>query len=91
MTRRDNLLEDIGKDIHRMEQHERAPATWVGIAVTGGTVGLLFVVPIVAGAYLGRWLDTLAEGYSVRWTVSGILLGIATGGYNAFRFLRSRT
>jgi ATP synthase protein I len=45
----------------------------------------------VLGAYLGRWLDTLASGYSVRWTVSLIVLGITVGGYNVFRFLRDRT
>jgi len=54
-------------------------------------LGLLFVVPIVAGAYLGRWLDTLATGYSVRWTVSLIVLGIGVGAYNVFRFLQEKS
>jgi ATP synthase protein I len=54
------------------------------------TVGLLFVVPIVGGAYLGRWLDSLAAGYSVRWTVSLIVLGIALGAYNAYLFMKGR-
>lgn len=90
MTDRDRLLEDTSKDVHRLEKHEQAPATWVGIAFYGGTVGLLFVVPIVGGAYLGRWLDSLAAGYSVRWTVSLIVLGIALGAYNAYHFMRGR-
>lgn len=46
------------------------------------------MTPIVLGAYLGRWLDTLAAGYSVRWTVGSIVLGIVTGGYNVFRFIQ---
>jgi ATP synthase protein I len=57
----------------------------------GGTLGLLFVTPIVGGAYLGRWLDTLVAGYSVRWTVSLIVLGIVVGGYNVMRFLQEKT
>jgi ATP synthase protein I len=57
----------------------------------GGTLGLMFVVPIVAGAYLGRWLDTLVAGYSVRWTVSLIVLGIVVGAYNVIRFLQEKS
>jgi ATP synthase protein I len=91
VTDRRRLLEDTGKDVRRLESRERAPATWVGIAFYGGTVGLLFVVPIVAGAYLGRWLDSLVEGYSVRWTVSLIVLGIAVGAWNAYRFMKGRS
>lgn len=91
MTDRDKLIADTDKDVHRLDEKERAPATWLGIAFYGGTVGLLFVVPIVGGAYLGRWLDSLASGYSVRWTVSCIVLGIALGAYNALRFMRSRS
>ncbi|MGB7988203.1 MAG: AtpZ/AtpI family protein [Candidatus Methylophosphatis roskildensis] len=90
MTDRDKLIEDTGKDVRRLEERERAPATWAGIAFYGGTVGLLFVVPIVGGAYLGRWLDSLTAGYSVRWTVSLIVLGIALGAYNAYRFMKDR-
>jgi ATP synthase protein I len=91
VTDRQKLLQDTGKDIRRLEARERAPATWVGIAFYGGTVGLLFVVPIVAGAYLGRWLDSLVSGYSVRWTVSLIVLGVAVGAWNAYHFMRGRS
>ena len=52
-----------------------------------GTIAGLFVLPVVGGAYLGRWLDGLAEGYSVRWTVSLILLGVVIGGINVYRYL----
>lgn len=89
-NRRDKLVEDTERDLRRLARHEREPAGMVGLLVYGGTVGLLFVVPTVLGAYLGRWLDSLAHGYSVRWTVSCILLGIALGGYNAYRFIKER-
>lgn len=91
MTFRDKLIRHTRRDIERLKNKAFTPTTWIGILLYGGTLGLLFVVPIVAGAYLGRWLDTLAPGYSVRWTVSLIVLGIAVGGYNVFRFLKDRT
>jgi ATP synthase protein I len=91
MTFRNKLIRHTRRDIERLKRKTLAAKTWVGILLYGGTLGLLFIVPIVAGAYLGRWLDTLASGYSVRWTVSLIVLGIAVGGYNVFRFLRDRT
>jgi len=90
MSFRDKLIETTRRDVRRLDDKARRPATWVGMLFYGGTLGLLFVVPIVAGAYLGRWLDTLAAGYSVRWTVSLIVLGILVGGYNVFRFLQEK-
>lgn len=90
MTDRDKLIEQTGRDVQRLEQREKAPAGLVGMLLYGGVLGLLFVVPIVAGAYLGRWLDSLAPGYSVRWTLSLLLLGIVVGGYNVWRLLKGR-
>ncbi|OQW72024.1 MAG: ATP synthase subunit [Proteobacteria bacterium ST_bin11] len=91
MNFRDKLIEHTRRDLQRLQDKSRRPATWVGMLLYGGTLGLLFVVPIVAGAYFGRWLDTLATGYSVRWTVSLIVLGILVGGYNVFRFLQEKS
>lgn len=90
MSFRGKLIDRTRRDVRRLDNRERRPATWIGVLLYGGTLGLLFVVPIIAGAYLGRWLDGLATGYSVRWTVSLIVLGIVTGGYNAIRFLREK-
>jgi len=91
MTDQKKLLADTSRDVQRLEQKARRPATWVGIMFYGGTLGLLFVVPIVAGAYLGRWLDSLIAGYSVRWTMSLIVLGIVLGAYNVYRFLKDKS
>jgi ATP synthase protein I len=85
------LLEKSHQDVQRLDKRLKHPAKLVGMLFYGGTLGLLFVVPVVGGAYLGRWLDTLASGYSVRGTISLILLGIAVGGYNVFRFLQEKT
>ena len=60
----------------------------LGLLITGGTAGLLLVAPMVAGAYLGHWLDEQASAFSERWTVNLILLGLAFGAYNVYLFFR---
>ena len=91
MSFRQKLQESTRRDLQRLENHKQLPATWAGLLFSGGVLGLLFVVPIIGGAYLGRWLDTLLSGYSVRWTLSLIVLGIAVGAYNVFRFLQGKS
>jgi ATP synthase protein I len=53
-----------------------------------GTLGLLFVVPVIAGAYVGQWLDSLVPGYSMRWTLSLIVLGVGIGAMNVYLNVR---
>ncbi len=90
MSFRHKLIVQLRQDLRRLEHQSHRPVTWLGMVLYGGTLGLLFVVPIILGAYLGRWLDGLVTGYSVRWTLSLILLGIGLGGYNVWHFLRER-
>ena len=78
------LKEEVAKQIRRMEQAEHDQPTLLRQTVYLGTLGLLFVVPIVVGAYVGRWLDGLSTGYSIRWTLSLMLLGIAIGALNVY-------
>ncbi len=84
----EKLRNAVEQDSQRMQRAERAHRSPLALLVYGGTVGLLFVTPIVGGAYLGRWFDTLMSGYSVRWTVSMIVLGIVLGGWNVHRFIK---
>ena len=56
-----------------------------------GTLGLLFVLPVVLLAYLGTWLDGLAPAYSSRWTVSMILLGLCVGAINVWLYIREHS
>lgn len=71
-----------------MKQAEQERPTLIAQTVYMGTLGLLFVLPVVAGAYLGHWLDGLAEGYSIRWTLSLIVLGLIVGAVNVYLFIR---
>jgi ATP synthase protein I len=78
----------VERDSARIERGERGRRSLLAHTVFLGSLSVLFVAPLVAGAYLGRWLDGLAEGYSVRWTVNLILLGLALGILNVWLFIR---
>jgi ATP synthase protein I len=88
MQPRDELGKRIDRQTRRMKQTDRDRRTLMAQTVYIGTLGLVFVLPVVAGAYLGRWLDSLVAGYSIRWTVSLILLGVITGMINVYFLIK---
>ena len=88
MTDQDKLTDEVAKQARRIQQAERERRTILAQSLYLGTLGLLFIVPLIAGAYLGRWLDSLYEGYSVRWTMSLIVLGIVAGAVNVYLLVR---
>ena len=56
-----------------------------------GTVGLMFILPVVAGAYAGLWLDARVSkpgAFSVEWTLTGITSGVALGAMNVYLLIR---
>jgi len=88
MKRENQLKEEVAKQIRRMKQAEHDRPTLLRQTVYLGTLGLLFVVPVVIGAYVGRWLDGLSAGYSMRWTLSLIVLGVGIGALNVYLNVR---
>ena len=74
----------------RIKKAERDKSTLIAQTVFTGTLGLLLVLPIIAGAYLGHWLDNLDEGYSVKWTLGFVFLGIVIGAMNVYLFIKER-
>jgi ATP synthase protein I len=84
----DELRKQVERQARRMKKAERERPTLIAQTVYIGTLGLLFVLPVIGGAYLGRWLDGLMAGYSIRWTMSLILLGVFVGGLNVYLFIR---
>ena len=46
------------------------------------------MVPVVGGAYLGRWLDGRGVGGGQSWTLTLILLGLGLGVYNFWSYYR---
>jgi ATP synthase protein I len=84
------LRRRVERDARRMRKAEREREGLLVQTVYLGTIGLVFVLPVVAGAYLGHWLDTLSDGYSMRWTLSLLFLGLAIGAFNVYFLIRSR-
>jgi len=82
------LKERIELQTRRMKRAEQDRPTLLGQTIYVGTLGLLMVIPVVAGAYVGQWLDGFADGYSIRWTLSLILLGVVIGAVNVYLFVR---
>lgn len=83
-----DLRKQVERQARRMKKAERERPTLIGQTVYIGTLGLLFVLPVIGGAYLGQWLDSIASGYSVRWTVSLILVGVFVGMWNVYLFIK---
>ncbi|WP_321370160.1 AtpZ/AtpI family protein [uncultured Desulfuromusa sp.] len=83
-----NLEKQARHQAQRMQEAEKKRPTLLGQTVYIGTLGLLFVLPMVGGAYLGLWLDGLFTGYSIRWTISLILVGVMIGAINVYLFIK---
>lgn len=79
----------VDRQVERMQRAERERQTLLAQTVYLGSLGLMFVLPVVAAAYLGHWLDERLSGYSMRWTLSLISVGIAVGAFNVYWLIRS--
>lgn len=84
----EQLRKSVEKQVHRMQKAERERPTLLAQSVFMGTLALLFVLPVVLGAYLGNWLDEMSEGYSIRWSIGMILLGLVVGFANVYLYFR---
>jgi ATP synthase protein I len=82
------LQRRIDEQVERLKKAERERPTLLAQTTYIGTLGLLLVLPVVGGAYLGRWLDDMLPGYSLRWTLSMIFLGLVIGGVNVYLYVR---
>jgi ATP synthase protein I len=84
----DNLKRQVEQRVKRLVRAQREIPTVLGQSLYMGTLGLLLVLPVVGGAYLGRWIDGMVAGYSVRWTLSCLFLGLVVGGVNVYLLMR---
>jgi len=81
------LVESQSKRMEKAKQERQSVAAQT---IYLGVLGFLLVLPIIVGAFLGRWLDERMSGYSLRWTLSLIILGVAVGAVNVYLFIREK-
>ncbi|MBI1214996.1 MAG: F0F1 ATP synthase subunit [Alphaproteobacteria bacterium] len=84
MSEQEELEKQVARQAGRMKQAEKDRPTLLAQTSYIGTLGLVFVLPVIAGAYFGNWLDEKFSGYSVRWTLGFLLLGAICGGFNVY-------
>ena len=84
----ERLKASVQTQVGRIQKAERARRTLLANTVYLGTLGLIFVLPVIAGAYLGNWLDNRIKGYSFSWTVTLIVLGVFVGAMDVYLFVR---
>jgi ATP synthase protein I len=82
------LMSKAEEDVKRIRKAEAEKRTLMAQTLFLGTVGISIALPIVAGAYLGSWLDSKLTGFSVSWTISLILSGVFIGALNVYLLIR---
>ncbi|WP_142524923.1 AtpZ/AtpI family protein [Methylacidimicrobium cyclopophantes] len=82
------LAKQVGKDVEKMKRAEKEKQDVLSSWLSLGTIGLLFITPVVIGAFAGRWLDQHLAGYAIHWTITGILLGVILGAVSVYNHIR---
>jgi ATP synthase protein I len=88
MNHDQQLRKRIEQQVRRMKRADAERPTLLAQTIYLGTLGLLLVLPVVVGAYLGHWLDERTGGYSTSWTLSLIVLGVVIGAVNVYLLIR---
>jgi ATP synthase protein I len=87
-TSTSELEKRVERQARRMQKAARERPTLFAQTAYIGVLGMLLVLPVVGGAYLGLWLDRLSGGYSFRWTLSLIVLGVVVGSMNVYLYIK---
>jgi ATP synthase protein I len=85
MNDQQRLKKKIESQVKRIKKAERNPGPNLPSI---GTLGLVMILPIIGGVYLGNWLDDMVEGYSTHWTLSLLFAGIVVGIFNVYFLIK---
>ena len=90
MNHKQRLQKQVENQVKRIKKARREKTSILAQTVYLGTLGLVLVLPIVGGAYLGAWLDSLLTGYSMSWTLNLLLLGVVVGAVNVYFLVKEK-
>jgi ATP synthase protein I len=82
------FFKDIERKLVKMKKAEEK-GFW-GTVVFIGSVGVMFVVPVIVGAYVGWVIDGKYKTEGVSWTLTFILVGIMVGAYSVYHSVYKR-
>ncbi|CZG73492.1 TPA: F0F1 ATP synthase subunit [Legionella pneumophila subsp. pneumophila] len=82
------LEQQVKRKVRKINEAKKGKSTLLAQTVYLGTLGFVFVLPIITGAYLGVWLDEQIKGYSMSWTINLILLGVIVGAINVYLLIK---
>jgi ATP synthase protein I len=88
MNNQQRLKKKIESQVKRIKKAEHDRPNLLSQTVNFSTLVLVMLLPIIAGAYLGHWLDDLVEGYSMHWTLSLLVIGIVIGIFNVYFLIK---
>lgn len=83
-----NLMKSVKNSIKKMEEAKKEQKTILAQTIYLGTLGIVFILPPIVGAYLGVWLDDTLKGFSFSWTMSLICTGIFVGALNVYLLIK---
>lgn len=78
----------VRRQARRIDRARRERRGLIGQSLYLGTLGIVFVLPLVVATYLGLWVDEQLPGYSVRGTLSGIFIGLVVGAIDVYLIVR---
>jgi len=83
-----NLEKQVKLNVNHINKAKKEKSTLLAQTVFLGTLGFVFILPIILGAYLGVWLDEKLKGYSIMWTLNLIILGVIVGAVNVYLLIK---
>ena len=58
------LKKGLESSIEKLEKAKKEKKTILAQTIYLGTVGIMFILPVIIGAYVGVWLDNKYKGFS---------------------------
>jgi len=89
-TQQQKLQQKVDEETQRLKRAAQHKHSLLIYSSYVGALGMVLVLPIVGGAYLGRWLDSFDTGFSISWTVSLIFVGVIVGAVNAYYLIKGK-